>query len=129
MSQSGGLCFLQVSESRHDGFRVLPHDGKERPEQGVQFSSDRICLTPDVHAHIESHLIISASAGVQLFPGVSDAVDEICLHKAVHIFIFIRDGKMTALHVVENPVQSFCNLCCLLRCQDSLSAQHCRVGQ
>ena len=61
---------------------------------------------------------------MQLLSGVSDAVDQVCLHEAVDILIFAGDFQFSALYIGKNPLQSCKNLVSLLFCQDALFCQH-----
>ena len=56
-------------------------------------------LFSGVETHIERHLVVAAAPGMQLLSGVSQTVDQIRLHKAVNILIFIRYNKTSGFHI------------------------------
>ena len=56
-------------------------------------------LVPGIKLHIQRHLVVAASSGMQLFSRLSDPVDQRRLHKTVDIFILIRNLKFSALNV------------------------------
>ena len=59
-------------------------------------------LLPGIQTHVQCHLIISASSGMQFLSGISQTVNKVCFHKTVNILIFRSDGKLSALHIRKN---------------------------
>ena len=85
-------------------------------------------LPAHVKPHIQCDLVIPAASGVQLLADVTDPVDQVCLDEAVDILIFGCDLQCPALHVCEDPGQSFQDLVALLVGQDLLLCQHSDMG-
>ncbi len=119
-----GLCFLKVRKPRHIGLRVVLHNIKKGTKKLLQLGIHGIAFTTDIHAHVKGHLIIAAPTGVQLLPGISDAVDEIGLDEAVDVLIVIRDLQSAVLNIPEDAAQAVDNLPAFLFCDDSLPAEH-----
>ena len=124
MCQCDRLCFLQMGESRHIGVNVLFHDFFECYQHLFDECINLGDLIADIKFHIEGYLVIAASSGVQLLSGVSDAVNQVCLHEAVDILIFAGDFQFSALYVGKNAFQSFQNLISFVFCQNALFCQH-----
>ena len=61
---------------------------------------------------------------MQLLSGISDAVNQVCLHEAVDILILAGDFQFSALYVGKNAFQSFQNLISFVFCQNALFCQH-----
>ncbi len=88
MCQRHRLCFLQMRKSRHKSIQIFFHNTLQYLQQVIyQCVGLFDCLT-HVHSHIQSNLIITAASGMEFFAGISDTVDQICLYKAVDIFVF-----------------------------------------
>ena len=107
MCQCDRLCFLQMGESRHIGVNVLFHDFFECYQHLFDECINLGDLIADIKFHIEGYLVIAASSGVQLLSGVSDAVDQVCLHEAVDILILICDLQFSGFHISKDAFQSF----------------------
>ena len=45
-------------------------------------------LVSYIELHVQCDLVVPASSGVELFAHIADPVYEICLDKAVYIFVF-----------------------------------------
>ena len=106
MGKRRGLCFLKVRKPRHIGLRVVLHNIKKGTKKLLQLGIHGIAFTTDIHAHVKGHLIIAAPTGVQLLPGISDAVDEIGLDEAVDVLIVIRDLQSAVLNIPEDAAQA-----------------------
>ena len=61
---------------------------------------------------------------MKLLARISDTVDQICLYKAVDVFIFGCDLQLAGFYVCKDAIQSFKNLVSLFFCQDSLFCKH-----
>ena len=107
MGQCNGLCLLQMSKSRHDGLGIFLHDAKQYFQKTLyQF----VCLLhfiSCIKSHIQRHLVIPASSGVQFLSCISNPVNEVCLHKAVDILILICDLQFSGFHISKDAFQSF----------------------
>ena len=99
MRQSYRLSFLEMSKSRHISVEVFLHDLKKRFQQLFQKEICLADLVPDIHLHIQSHLVVPASSGMKLLAHISLPVNEICLYKAVDIFIFRRKFQFPILDI------------------------------
>ena len=128
VGKSSRLCLLQMGKSRHIGFQIILHKMKQCRKQLLQFFLDCKHLSSYIKLHVKSHLIISASSGVHFLAGVSDSVDQRCLHKAVHIFILCGYVKSTCLHLFPDLCQSFYNRILFLAGQNPLLFKHDHMG-
>ena len=81
---------------------------------------DLLDLISCIKLHIQCNLVIAAASGVQLFAGIADAVDQICLHKAVDIFVFVCDLQCSVLNITQNALQAFQDLITLCFSQNTL---------
>ena len=59
-------------------------------------------LFSGIKTHVKGYLVVSAAAGVQLLSRISDALYQICLHKAVNILILLCNRKPARLHILQN---------------------------
>ena len=110
MGEGDRLRLLQVGETRHEGIQILLHDAQDSLQKMLQQGVRLVNLIADVKLHIQRDLIIAAAAGMQLLSGVPDPADQMRLHKAVNILIFIRKCKFPALDIPENGAESADNL-------------------
>ena len=128
MSQRDGLGFLQMGESGHICVHIFPHnsvyDRQKRLEQALRL----VDLIPHIQLHVQRHLVVPASARVELFPGVSDPLDQICLHKTVDILILGSDFQGSVLDIPLDPLQAADYGVSLFLCQDFLLCQHFHVS-
>lgn len=70
----------------------------------------------------------SNSPGRSGFLGcIPDPVDQVCLNKAVNIFIFICNLKCSVFHILTDSVQSVNDLLLLILSQNSLLCKHCHM--
>ena len=65
---------------------------------------------------------------MKLLPHVPDPFDQIGLHKAVDILVFLCDQKRPVLHILSDAVQPFYDLISLLCGQDPLPGEHRHMG-
>ena len=86
----------------HNRLRIFFHNAKQYMQQLFKQFIRLKNLQPGIQTHVQRYLIISASSGMQFLSGISQTVNEICLHKTVNIFIFRSDGKLSALHIRKN---------------------------
>ena len=128
MRQRRRLRFLHMCKSRHDRVNVLLHDLQKLPQKIHHQSLQGNNLTPDIHLHIQCHLVIPAAPGVEHLTHIPDPLDQIRLHKTVYIFIFICNLKSAALHIAENTFQTCNNFFLLFLKQDSLLTKHHHMG-
>ena len=122
--QSYRLCLLKVGKSRHVGVNILFHDLLQGKKKVLQLLICLIDLVADIKLHIQSYLVITASSCVKLLSGISNTVDQVCLHEAVDILILCCDLQLACFHVCKDSVQSFCDLLLFFLCQDSLFCKH-----
>ena len=88
MCQSYWLCLLEVSKSRHVCVDVLIHKSVKSSQKLVNKLLELDDLVSYIELHVQCDLVVPASSGVELFAHIADPVDEICLDKAVYIFVF-----------------------------------------
>ena len=124
MCKRDRLCFLQVGKSRHISLNIFFHNAKQCLKKFFQQFVDLPDLISCIKLHIQCNLVIAAASGVQLFAGIADAVDQICLHKAVDIFVFVCDLKCSVLNITQNAIQAFQDLITLSLSQNALCCQH-----
>ena len=122
--QCDRLRFLQMGKSRHDRLGVVLHDRKKFAEHIHNQSLQCGDLTSCIKLHIQCDLVITASSGMQLLSCIPDPVDQICLYKAVDIFVFLCNLKLSALYIPADAFQSVQNLLLLIVCQDPLLRKH-----
>ena len=124
MCQSNRLCLLQMGKARHICMDILLHDLLQCFKKLLYQLIRLIDLIPHIQLHIQCHLIITASSCMKLLTGISDSVNEICLYKAVNIFIFRCNLKFSGSYICKNSIQTIFNLYFFLFCQDSLFCKH-----
>ena len=61
---------------------------------------------------------------MKFFPGITQTVDQICLHKAVDILIFICNFQFTGFYIFADLIECPYNILHLVFCQDSLLSKH-----
>ena len=81
-----------------------------------------------VHAHVQSHLVVAAAAGVQALARLADAVGQEGFHKHVHVLRAHVDGQRAGAVVAENSLQALHDALRVLPRDDALLAQHGGVG-
>ena len=128
MCQRNRLCLLQMCEPRHDRLCVLFHDAQKHLQKLLQKFIRLQHLRSRIETHIQRHLVIPAPARVQLLACVPDPVDQIRLHKAVDILIFLCDRKLSGFHILKYPPKTFQNRITLRLRQDPLLRQHPHVS-
>ena len=106
MSQTDGLSLLQVGESRHNGLCVLLHNMKNYLQELAQLRVKLTEIPASKEAHIQSHLVITASSGVQLLACIADAVDQVRLDEGMDVLIAVRDFQDSGRYVALNSVQA-----------------------
>ena len=87
MGERNRLGFLQMCESRHIGFHIVGHQGKQFCKKLFQLPVDLVNLIPHIQLHVQSHLVVAASSCMKFLPGISDPVDQVRLYEAVDIFV------------------------------------------
>ena len=102
MCECDRLRFLQMGKSWHNRLRIFFHNAKQYLQQLFQQFIRLKNLLPGIQTHVQCHLIISASSGMQFLSGISQTVNKVCFHKTVNILIFRSDGKLSALHIRKN---------------------------
>ena len=107
MCQRNGLCFLQMGKSRHNGLGIFFHDAKQNFQKAFYQFIRLFHFISCIKSHIQRHLVIPASSGVQLLSCISNPVNEVCLHKAVDILILICDLQFSGFHIRKDAFQSF----------------------
>ena len=107
MCQRDRLRFLQVGKSRHVRLNIFFHNAKQCLKKLFQKLVDLCNFISCVKLHIQGNLVITAASGVQFLTGIADAVDQICLHKTVDIFVFVRDRKRSVFHITQDAIQAF----------------------
>ncbi|MNZ93614.1 hypothetical protein D3C78_1126890 [compost metagenome] len=111
------LRTLQVGISRH--YRVLIgfgsfHQRLLQLHDGLMQFAD-LLFAPQFQ--IGRDLIVTATAGVQLFTEIADLVDQLLLHPAVNIFRIAADNRLRiGLHLFQQHAQSLLKLL-LLGCR------------
>ena len=106
MSQCNGLCFLQMGKSRHNGLCIFLHDSKKYFQKAFYQFIRLFHFISCIKSHIQRHLVIPASSGMQFLSCISNPVNEVCLHKAVNVLIFIGNLKFSGLYISKNTFQS-----------------------
>ena len=124
VSQSYRLCLLEMGKSRHVGVYILFHDLLQGKKKVFQLFVGPIDLVADIQFHIQSYLVITASSCVEFLSGVSDTVDQVCLHETVDILVLGCDLKFALFHIFKDSIQPFCDLIFFFLCQDSLFCKH-----
>ena len=122
--QGNRLCFLKMCESRHVSVHIVFHNGLKCFQKFLEFCVDLFDLVADIKFHVKGNLVVTASSCVKLLARISDTVDQICLYKAVDVFIFGCDLQLAGFYVCKDAIQSFKNLVSLFFCQDSLFCKH-----
>ena len=128
MCQCNGLRLLEMGKAGHIGLQVIFHRLQDHQKQFLYEAIDLFHLFSGVELHIQSHLIVAAAAGVQLFACITDPVDEMCLHKAVNILIGIFiNGQLPGQGIIQNPAKTGNDLISLRLCENLLFCEHCHM--
>ena len=94
----------------------------------IQAGSNLQNLPSHIQLHVQSHLVISASSGMQFFPGLTDPLRQNRFHKAVNILVLLRDRKPAFQNIFPDAGQPFHNIVFLFAGKYLLLLQHHRMG-
>ena len=128
LGQAHGLGGLQMRAAGQDVPLML---GGAFDQHGTERGG---ALPPDVQpvghekAEAQTHLIIAAAAGVQLFAHIAGQFGEPGLDVHVHVFQFRLPDKAAGLDLGAHPVQAVRQNLRLFRGDHALAAQHAGVS-
>ena len=109
VAEGDWLGNLQVRKPRHDSTRVTFSRIQQMFENDSLFGNDLIDLITGPKAHIRRDLVVSRTAGMELFPGLTDEFDQACFDVHVHIFEDDRPFEIPGLNFLTNFLQSVGN--------------------
>ena len=81
-----------------------------------------------VQADVQRDLIVAAAGGVQALSGIAEARGELALDECVDILRIRIDGKLSAVDIASDLLQSGADPVGLILRQDPACAEHRRVG-
>ena len=100
MGKENGLGTLQVGVARENhffiGFRLQNHGFQHRLYEGRNL----VDFLPQVHPQVESHLIVSASGGVELLAHVAQPLGQHLLHEHVDILAAHIEFQCAGIQIV-----------------------------
>ena len=124
LSEGDGLRALQMGVPAHYGalvfLRLVGDGGDEVQDLALDFRSHAPCK----QLHIQSHLVVAAAGGVQLFAHRADASDEGLLHKGMDILGALVDHDLTFFQIGKDVPERGDQQLHILGGDDALLAQH-----
>ncbi len=92
MGEGDWLCPLKMCIAWHYGVKVILRQFYQYAFQAEKHSLDGFYIIPQIHAEIKGHLVIAASAGMQLFASLADPVNKYAFN--IHMYIFSRHVEL-----------------------------------
>ena len=128
MAQGHGLGLLQVGKTRHDGVLVLLHFFENNMKKRQEFGPHLFHLAPGKQAHVDSHLVVSAAAGMESLPGLSDPLGKLCLDEGMNVFVPAPNFKLPGPDVLPDGKEAFVNGLPVLLGNNALFGEHLSMG-
>src|SRR3972149_7027688 len=91
MGKEHRLRLLQMGIARHDDSQVPLGSPRQLALEILQRPDNRPHLLPEIEPHIQRHLVVAASRGMELSPYGPDLLSEAPLD--IHVDIFVRRRK------------------------------------
>ena len=123
-----GLRTLQVRIAGHDGVRVLFRLVAERVYELYDELDSVRCSIAQVEPGVQGDLVVPAPGRVQLAPGISQALRQNALYKAVYVLSGRVYLELTGVYLREDAAQPFNDCCTLCVRHYAHLGQHARVG-
>ena len=125
--QRDRLCPLQMRVARHHGGQMFPCLRTEHFDQIQQERMDLRDFFLDIHPHVQRHLIVAGTCGVQPFPRITDPIGELLFHKGVDVLCPFHH-QCARFDVRQDRLQAFDDRFAIRLADDRLSGQHLRMG-
>ena len=128
VAEGDGLGALEVGIAGHDGGGVCLGLLGQSLDEVADEGNDLGDLVAEVHTDIQSHLVVTASGGVELLAHVTQPLGQHLLHEHMDILAGHVDGKGSRLDIGEDPLQTRDEGVGLGLGNDMASGQHGGVG-
>ena len=127
LPEGDGLRSLQMGVAAHYGalvlLRLIGDGGNEVQDLALDFRSH----VTRKQLHIQSHLVVAAAGGVQLFAHRADALHEGLLHKGVNVLGGFVNRKLAFFQIGKDVPKRGDQKLHIFGGDDALLAQHCGV--
>ncbi len=128
VAEGDRLGSLQVGEARHDGFGFTFGLLQQTLLQTGDLGQDQVDLVTQPQTDVSGHLVVAATAGVQLLASDADTVGQACFDVHVHVFEVDTPVEAASLNFALDGFQAIDDGVALGIAEDADLRQHGGVG-